>query len=158
MRRVLESIDFEQSLEEKKSVAYKVVLDKKNPTAHQCTQVRKEAFMAFFSRQSYLHSYLLVPCQTDHHFLSAFFQKRRRRRKYIVRQDCNWSIFFLSHLFPTQHHHSYVCDESLSGNGKMSEREMKKLSCQTLFPLKLKCILNGSLTNSNFQNSLHCLM
>ena len=40
-------------------------------------------------------------------FSVGLFHKRRRRRKYIVRQDCNWSIFFLSHLFPTQHH-SYI--------------------------------------------------
>ena len=103
----LRALTFKQSLEEKYQLRTENQIRKILLHISVCTQVRKEAFMAFFSGQSYLHSYLLVPCQTDHHFLSAFFHKRRRRRKYIVRQDCNWSIFFLSHLFPTQHH-SYI--------------------------------------------------
>ena len=50
----------------------------------------------------------------------------KRRRKYIVRQDCNWSIFFPPHLFPTQHHqdHSYIwrCSDALKERKDVRER------------------------------------
>ena len=43
-----------------------------------------------------------------------------------MRQDCNWSIFFLSHLFPTQHHqdHSYIwrCSDALRERKDVRER------------------------------------
>ena len=50
MRRVLESIDFKQSLNEKKAVAYKAS-DKKNPTANQCMYLgEKRSLYGLFLR------------------------------------------------------------------------------------------------------------